>query len=45
MRPGWQGYWTGHIVYWIGPILGGIVAAGIYSRLLMPKADEATAAE
>jgi len=39
------GYWTGHIVYWVGPILGGIVAAGIYSRLLMPKADEATAAE
>lgn len=39
------GYWTGHIVYWAGPILGGIVAAGIYSRLLMPKAGEATAAE
>jgi glycerol uptake facilitator-like aquaporin len=39
------GYWTGHIVYWVGPILGGIVAAGIYSRLLMPKAGEATAAE
>jgi len=39
------GYWTGHIVYWAGPILGGIVAAGVYSRLLMPKAGEATAAE
>ena len=39
------GHWAGHIVYWIGPILGGVLAAGIYSRLLMPKADEATAAE
>ena len=31
----------------VGPILGGIVAAGIYSRLLMPKPDtaEATAGE
>jgi len=42
------GYWTGHIVYWAGPILGGIVAAAIYSRLLMPRPDAteaATAAE
>lgn len=43
-----SGYWTGHIVYWAGPILGGIVAAAIYSRLLMPRPDAteaATAAE
>jgi glycerol uptake facilitator-like aquaporin len=38
------GYWTGHIVYWAGPILGGIVAAAIYSRLLMPRTDETEAA-
>lgn len=41
------GYWTGHIVYWAGPVLGGMVAGGIYSRLLMPRpeAASATAAE
>jgi len=39
------GHWANHIVYWVGPILGGIVAAGVYSRLLMPKTDAAVAAD
>lgn len=39
------GHWANHIVYWVGPILGGIVAAGVYSRLLMPKTNAAVAAD
>jgi MIP family channel proteins len=35
------GDWTNHLVYWAGPIIGGILAAGVYTRLLMPKAEEA----
>jgi len=38
-------YWTGYLVYWVGPILAGAVAAGIYSRLLMPKTSDSTAVE
>jgi aquaporin Z len=32
-----SGSWTGHAVYWIGPILGGILACQVYERLLMKK--------
>ncbi|MDA1196918.1 MAG: aquaporin [Nanoarchaeota archaeon] len=30
-----SGHFTNHLVYWIGPILGGIVAALMYSRFLL----------
>ena len=30
------GQWTGHIVWWIGPILGGIVAALLWEYVLLP---------
>ncbi|XP_022084113.1 lens fiber major intrinsic protein-like [Acanthaster planci] len=31
--------WTAHWAYWVGPILGGILAAGIYDIVLAPTAD------
>ncbi len=35
-----SGTWTQHLVYWIGPILGGVVAAIVYGRLLaVPESD------
>lgn len=39
------GVWTDHLVYWIGPLLGGGVAALLYSHLLLaPKRDSDEAA-
>jgi aquaporin Z len=29
--------WSGHLVYWIGPLIGGAVAALLYDNLLMEK--------
>lgn len=28
------GFWTDHLVYWIGPLLGGVLAGLLYSRFL-----------
>lgn len=32
-----SGFWSDHLVYWVGPLIGGIVAALLYDRVLMEK--------
>lgn len=36
MLVSWQ--WTGWAIYWVGPVLGAVVAVQLYERLLMQKA-------
>lgn len=33
------GFWDAHVVYWIGPILGGIAAALLYQALFLPAEE------
>jgi aquaporin Z len=30
-------YWANHAVYWVGPLLGGVVAGALYSNLFLEK--------
>jgi MIP family channel proteins len=32
-----SGAWTGHAAYWIGPLLGGAVAAIVWEKVLLPR--------
>jgi MIP family channel proteins len=32
-----SGTWIGHVVYWVGPVLGAIAAMQVYERVLMKK--------
>jgi aquaporin TIP len=32
-----SGQWVGQVVYWVGPILGGVVAALLWEHVLLPK--------
>lgn len=32
-----SGQWVGHVVYWVGPILGGLVAALLWEHVLLKK--------
>ena len=35
------GFWTNHWIYWVGPLAGGALAALLYSRLFLRRADAA----
>jgi len=39
-----SGVWVGHVAYWIGPIVGAVLAAILWDRLLLPPRDEAVPA-
>ena len=39
-----SGVWVGHIAYWIGPIIGAVLAALLWDRVLMPPKDAPVAA-
>jgi aquaporin TIP len=34
------GEWVGHLVYWVGPIAGGVVAALLWEYVLLPRAAQ-----
>ena len=34
------GYWDHHIVYWIGPLLGGVIAAVVYQGAFLKEGSE-----
>ena len=36
-----SGHWNNHMVYWIGPLLGGAVAGLIYGRFLIKESKQA----
>jgi hypothetical protein len=36
--------WTGHVVYWFGPIAGALLAGVVYSAILLPAETEHAAA-
>jgi aquaporin TIP len=31
------GHWVGHLVYWIGPVAGGVLAALLWEHVLLPR--------
>ena len=39
------GQWVAHVVYWVGPILGGVLAALLWEYVLLPRSEGAAAAD
>jgi MIP family channel proteins len=39
-----SGVWVGHVAYWIGPILGAVIAAILWDRVLLPPREAAAPA-
>ena len=39
------GEWVGHVVYWIGPILGGVVAGLLWEHVLLDEGDRVRSRE
>lgn len=35
-----SGFWDNHIVYWIGPLLGGVIAGALYSTVFLPRTQK-----
>ncbi|MBO0795909.1 MAG: aquaporin, partial [Ktedonobacteraceae bacterium] len=35
-----SGIWTNQFVYWIGPIIGAVLAACVYEYLILPRSEE-----
>lgn len=33
------GFWTGHWIYWVGPIAGGVVAASVYDLVILRRRE------
>jgi MIP family channel proteins len=36
-----SGHWNNHIVYWVGPLIGGAIAGLIYGRFLIKESNKA----
>lgn len=34
-----SGTWVNHWIYWIGPLVGGALAGGMYSKIFLPRAS------
>jgi hypothetical protein len=32
--------WEGHLIYWVGPIIGGLIAALLYDSLFLRRGIE-----
>jgi len=43
MAEGGGKLWATHWIYWVGPLVGGALAALLYNGLFMPKGDAAKA--